>query len=451
MASFSADEISSDLAGLPQGAFAGASAEDILEFAKFVCSDENAKAKHDLRFYTGTARAMAEVVQGVQMEVYADDFIRDFLKTGLVLHDKPFASSSPEGWKEYVLTPAMLSLALRAQGRFQSKMKMASDSDAAGVSVFANAMQQFVQATSHTAAAGSAKKGLSFDLAKRIQEMGLAHFPSDGLPSEETLAKFEHAGKVAAEKQRKWIGSADGECLQTHHRPEWSRTPVVAAPPTGSSIEEKLKHVLDDKKARADELKLDYQSYATFMGHVFQWGMKCVLMKACSSTELLAYLFNLTHIAEEHGGVRTAYQYDILQRKAMARSLERGEDRLSHYFNVLDEDMARKAKDKVSQKMKETTGRTTTGQAQHGGGSRTYGGSSSGYGGWGNSSSSGAAPKGQGKAHKGAGPAPSTPKKKRSRSPKRSGNGGNSNGKGGKGGHGNNQGNKSWQDKWWNK
>jgi hypothetical protein len=198
MASFSADEISSDLAGLPQGAFAGASTEDILEFAKFVCSvDENAKAKHDLRFYTGTARAMAEVVQGVQMEDYADDFIRDSLKTGLVLHDKPFASSGPEGWKEFVLTPAMLSLALRAQGRFQSKMKMASDSDAAGVSVFANAMQQFVQATSHTAAAGSAKKGLSFDLAKRIQEMGLAHFPSDGLPLQKkpwpnssTLAKW---------------------------------------------------------------------------------------------------------------------------------------------------------------------------------------------------------------------------------------------------------------------
>ena len=104
MATFSAQEISADLAGLPQGAFGGASEEGLLEFATFVCSvDENAKAKHDLRFYTGTARAMAEVVQGVQLEDYADEFIRDSLKTGLVPNDKPFAISGPEGWKEFAL------------------------------------------------------------------------------------------------------------------------------------------------------------------------------------------------------------------------------------------------------------------------------------------------------------------------------------------------------------
>eukprot|EP00959_Pyramimonas_sp_CCMP1952_P284570 5948895-Pyramimonas_sp.AAC.1 len=71
--------------------------------------------KLNMTFYTGTARVMAEVAQGVQMEDYADDFIHDSLNTGLVLHDKPFASSGPEGWKGCVLTPAMLSLALRAQ------------------------------------------------------------------------------------------------------------------------------------------------------------------------------------------------------------------------------------------------------------------------------------------------------------------------------------------------
>ena len=38
------------------------------------------------------------------------------------------------------------------------------------------------------------------------------------------------------------------------------------------------------------------------------------------------------------------------QRRAMARSLERGEDRLSSLFCVLDDDMVRKAADKVKQR-----------------------------------------------------------------------------------------------------
>jgi len=289
---------------------------------------------------------MAEVVQGVQTEDFADEFIRDSLRTGLTSGDKPFQD---EGWKDFVLTPAMIALALRVQKRCQTIETKNQPAAGGTVSSLEQAVEKFV--TAQTAATTPpAKQGLSFDLAKRIAKVGLGSFPQESLPSEENLAKFEQAGKIAASKGRRYVGSADGECLQTHHRPEWSRTPVVHVAPDKGSLEDKLKAVFDEKKARENEHKIDYMGYATFMGHIFQWGIKCVLMEVCTQADLLAYVFNLCHITEEHGGVRICYQYDLLQRKAMARSLERGEDQLSVFFCKLDDDMVRKAADKVKQR-----------------------------------------------------------------------------------------------------
>ncbi|CAK0805788.1 unnamed protein product [Prorocentrum cordatum] len=340
-------DIVADLATLPESAFAGASVDSRNAFVEFVaCVDENARAKHDIRFYTGVARAMAEVVQSVHTEDFADEFIRDSLRTGLTVGDKPF---SDEGWKEFTFTPAMMALALRVQKRCQAKDMKEQPAASGTSSGLEQAMEKFVNAQT-AAVTPPAKLGLSFDLAKRLAKVGLENFPQDGLPSEENLAKFEQAGKMAASKGRRYVGSADGECLQTHHRPEWSRTPVVQVVPTIGSLEDKLKAVLDEKKARENELKLDYMGFATFVGHIFQWGIKCVLMEVCTQTDLLAYIFNLSHITEEHGGVRVCYQYDVMQRRAMARSLERGDESVSDFFCKLDDDMVRKAADKVKQR-----------------------------------------------------------------------------------------------------
>ena len=344
---YTPQDVEADLANLPDTAFSKASVEARNTFAEFVCSvDENARAKHDIRFYTGTARAMAELVNGVQPEDFADEFIRDTLRAGLNVGEKPFHE---EGWTDFTLTPAMIALALRCQKRCEAKQAKDQPVTTGATSSLEQAVEKFVNAQA-AAAAPPAKLGLSFDLAQRIAKVGLRSFPQEGVPSEENLAKFEQAGKIAASKGRRWVGSADGECLQTHHRPEWSRTPVVQVAPSKGSLEDKLKAVLDEKKARENELKLDYMGFATFMGHVFQWGIKCVLMEACTQTDLLAYLFNLCHITEEHGGVRVCYQYDLLQRRAMARSLERGKDKLSSFFCVLDDDLVRKAADKVKQR-----------------------------------------------------------------------------------------------------
>ena len=114
-------EVEADLANLPDTAFSKASVEARNTFAEFVCSvDENARAKHDIRFYTGTARAMAELVNGVQTEDFADEFIRDTLRAGLKVGDKPFHE---DGWADFALTPAMIALALRCQKRCEFPLR----------------------------------------------------------------------------------------------------------------------------------------------------------------------------------------------------------------------------------------------------------------------------------------------------------------------------------------
>eukprot|EP00959_Pyramimonas_sp_CCMP1952_P357716 7489663-Pyramimonas_sp.AAC.1 len=55
------------------------------------------------------------------------------------------------------------------------------------------------------------------------------------------------------------------------------------------------------------------------------WGVKLILMKVATPLEILGYTMLLTKVVEEHGGVRTAYQYDILARTYMAKGLENGD------------------------------------------------------------------------------------------------------------------------------
>ena len=46
----------------------------------------------------------------------------------------------------------------------------------------------------------------------------------------------------------------------------------------------------------------------------------------------MAYVMNVTRISEELGGVRVAYQYDLVLRQRMAQALERGETTEVHDF-----------------------------------------------------------------------------------------------------------------------
>ena len=58
-------------------------------------------------------------------------------------------------------------------------------------------------------------------------------------------------------------------------------------------------------------------------------------------------------MAEEWGGVRTAYHYDLLVRQEMAKALECGEAGLTKYLTKLDRDVLGDAKRKVDIKAQE--------------------------------------------------------------------------------------------------
>eukprot|EP00959_Pyramimonas_sp_CCMP1952_P324136 6783914-Pyramimonas_sp.AAC.1 len=71
--SFTDVEIKADLEGLPAAAFSGAPAADRLNWARFALGvDEAPRAKHDLRFYTSVAAALANLVGSTHPSDYSD-------------------------------------------------------------------------------------------------------------------------------------------------------------------------------------------------------------------------------------------------------------------------------------------------------------------------------------------------------------------------------------------
>ena len=81
-----------------------------------------------------------------------------------------------------------------------------------------------------------------------------------------------------------------------------------------------------------------------------------IMTKAFTPVDLLSYTFILTQVSEEYGGAKTAYVYDLLQRTAMAKALERGEKDLRPFLNALDREVLKEAKMKVETQL-QTEGR----------------------------------------------------------------------------------------------
>ncbi|CAK0836628.1 unnamed protein product [Prorocentrum cordatum] len=353
MASCTSSEIRADLEGLPSSAFNGADEASRQQWMDTVLGAEvNPRSKHDVRFYTGVARLLADTVHSTQPEDFADEYVREVIKTGFRPGDLPFASEgNPESWKAFKVTPAMVACALRVQAACAggtAQAQRAGGSSGAGDSDdgFKEAVKEFVKAQTEQATK-HVKKGLSFSLAERTTEVGLGLFPKQGLPSEELLAKWETAGKAAADRGRLYVGCFDGDDYQAVHRPFWSRSPKIDAIAGHGSLEDKLKETLEMKKSRSVDEKMQYPSFATFLGHVLTWGLKLVLMRTCSQTHLLSFVYLLTRVAEEHGGAFTAYHYDLLVRKAMAQKLEHEEGDVLHFFLKLDQDLLSEAKGKA--------------------------------------------------------------------------------------------------------
>ena len=82
------------------------------------------------------------------------------------------------------------------------------------------------------------------------------------------MIRLQSASEAAHAQGRQYVGSAEGEDLQVNFRPSWTRTPTIDVLVGDSSLEEKIRGVLDARKQRSQQDSVDYLSYANFRGHV---------------------------------------------------------------------------------------------------------------------------------------------------------------------------------------
>ncbi|CAK0873066.1 unnamed protein product [Prorocentrum cordatum] len=316
---------------------------------------------------------MSEQMGSAAPSDFADPQMRTFIIEGIRANTTPF-QDDPEGseWKDVRLTPAHITAALKVQARAarsQSNGPAGSVEPGTGTSPehLAKAIEALAKATQERDQ--PKKEHLSFNLKQRLDELGLGNLPKDMMPSEEAMIRLEKASKVARDQGRLYIGSAEGEDLQVSFRPPWSRTPKIDVTVGDGSFEEKLRSAVEAKKTRSLEDRTTFVGFATFYGHILDWGVKMVLTKAITSTQLLAYQIVLTRVAEEYGGFRVCTHYDLLLRQELARELERDErSQIETLLCTLDRDVLGDAKNSAEKRVKETAkAATKTGQASGGG------------------------------------------------------------------------------------
>ena len=113
---------------------------------------------------------------------------------------------------------------------------------------------------------------------------------------------------------------------------------------------------------------------------MLEWGLRCIITKVFEPVVLLGYQWQLSRIAAEHGGTRTAYFYDLaLRQKAggrevvrapgrrlrsgwqAARALEQGAVSVDDLLTGLDWDVLRAAKAKAETKSRMVASARTKG------------------------------------------------------------------------------------------
>ena len=234
----------------------------------------------------------------------ADAHMRTMILESIKPNSQPFSEDIDGLHNDVRLTPAHVSCALLAQTTAHRRAGAASD--ALGIfgapANLSDVMAQDVRAQQELLDKENKKGVLPYSLSSRMQELGLMKLPEEAKPSEEALLRIEALAKVASSEGRKWIGSAEGEDLQVNFRPSWTRTPSLEAFVGSGSIEEKSREMQTAKRARALHEKVDFMSFANFTGHLLDWGLKMIITKALTPTDVLSYQLILCRIAEEYGG-----------------------------------------------------------------------------------------------------------------------------------------------------
>ena len=344
------------VAALPSGAFGGTSAvqESWLQFVGSVHEPQT----HPVAFYVVVARALAQQMGSMSPQDYAEEHMRSMILDAIKPGSQPFVADAEGQHKEVRLTPAHVSCALLVQARARRHADTSPSASSLGIpgahADLSAVMAQYVRAQQEVLEKDRKKGVLPYSLSTRLQDLGLTNLPEEAKPSEEALLRVEALARVARNEGRKWIGSAEGEDLQVNFRPSWTRTPALEAFVGSGSIDEKAREFGAAKKSRALHDRVDFMSFANFMGHLLDWGLKMIITKALTPVDVLSYQLILCRVSEEFGGVRTAFYYDILQRQKLAKALQNTPSiDVSTFLNKVDHDTLKDAQAKYDTKAKE--------------------------------------------------------------------------------------------------
>ena len=138
---------------------------------------------HPLLFYAATARALADAIGSVEPADYCEKQMRDFVLSGMQANATPFAQDTDENWKAFVVKPAHISLALKVQTKAQRELAGTQLGPASPADQTAQAIAEWAK-VQNAKAEKEAKRGtLSFDLQKRIDDVGLRCVQGDLLPT----------------------------------------------------------------------------------------------------------------------------------------------------------------------------------------------------------------------------------------------------------------------------
>ena len=259
---------------------------------------------HPAAFYVVVARALAEQMGSMSPQDYAEDHMRQMILDVVKPGSQPFGSDARRPHQGVRLTPAHVSCALLAQARARQQMGSTPVSMPGAPANLTEVMAQYVRAQQEVLDKDKKKGVLPYSLATRLQDLGLTTLPEESKPTEESLLRVESLAKVAHNEGRKWIGSAEGEDLQVNFRPSWTRTPDFDAFAGSGSIDEKARESVASRKLRALHERVDFPSFANFMGHLLDWGLKMIVTKALTPIDVLSYQLTLCRVSEEFGITR---------------------------------------------------------------------------------------------------------------------------------------------------
>ena len=344
--SFSEEEVLGALRKIPNDSFLAESAEVQTTCLHFVASvDADPKNLHDVMFYAIVARTLAEVLESAQPADFAEPHMRSLTGDGIKVGAAPFEKKSEDvTWRSVKVEPAYATLALRVQAKAVVKHAPPSASAVPGGDALAQVMQQYVQINkwSWTEVARKVRCHTTWKhVSGKVALSGLPDFPT-----EDVMILLKSASMAAHAQGRQCVSSAEARS-PSEFKPSWTHTPTIDVLVNDGSLEEKIRGALDARKQRSQQDRVDFLSYANFQGHVLHWDVKMVVTKILDLVHLIGYQLILSRVADEIGGARTAYYYNLLLRQKLAKELEHGSASVHGFLIHLDRDILGVAKAKI--------------------------------------------------------------------------------------------------------